>query len=183
MRKPFSFRASNIFSASFAEREATFLTSYTSTWFQSFRVSSGKSAQCIVPLLTELAQPTSVVDFGCGLGVWLAEFARRGVTDVMGVDGRYVKQHELLIDSSQFEPHDLTRPPQLQRHFDLCLCLEVAEHLPESSADPLVQSLTQAAPIIYFSAAIPTQGGTGHVNEQWPEYLGGQVCVARLSGH
>lgn len=46
-------------------------------------------------------------------------------------------------------------PPQ--RAFDLAISLEVAEHLPETSADVFVESLTAAAPIIVFSAAIPMQ--------------------------
>jgi hypothetical protein len=28
-------------------------------------------------------------------------------------------------------------------------------------------------PVVLFSAAIPYQGGTHHVNEQWPEYWAG----------
>ena len=37
-------------------------------------------------------------------------------------------------------------------------------------ADNYINSLTRLAPVILFSAAIPFQGGSGHVNEQWPEY-------------
>jgi hypothetical protein len=33
-----------------------------------------------------------------------------------------------------------------------------------------VANLTRLAPIVLFSAAIPHQGGTNHINEQWPEY-------------
>jgi hypothetical protein len=50
------------------------------------------------------------------------------------------------------------------------LCLEVAEHLPADSAPTLIDSLVSLGPVILFSAAIPFQGGTHHVNEQWPEY-------------
>lgn len=41
--------------------------------------------------------------------------------------------------------------------------------MPQSAAD-FISSLTRLAPIILFSAAIPYQGGDGHLNEQWPEY-------------
>jgi hypothetical protein len=44
--------------------------------------------------------------------------------------------------------------------------LEVAEHLPESSAGFLLDSLCKHSDIIVFSAAIPGQGGQNHVNEQ-----------------
>jgi hypothetical protein len=65
---------------------------------------------------------------------------------------------------------DLRQPFKLERQFDLTVCLEVAEHLPSKSAEGLVESLVALAPAVLFSAAIPKQGGTGHVNEQWPDY-------------
>jgi hypothetical protein len=54
--------------------------------------------------------------------------------------------------------------------FDIALSLEVAEHLPDQRAQRFVHDLCRLAPIVIFSAAIPGQGGTGHVNEQWPDY-------------
>jgi hypothetical protein len=50
------------------------------------------------------------------------------------------------------------------------VCVEVAEHLPASGAPSFVADLARLAPVVAFSAAIPGQGGEGHVNEQWPEY-------------
>ena len=64
----------------------------------------------------------------------------------------------------------LRMPIHLERRFDLVLCLEVAEHLPADSAPTLIDSLVSLGPVIVFSAAIPYQGGTHHVNEQRPEY-------------
>jgi hypothetical protein len=62
------------------------------------------------------------------------------------------------------------QPFTIDDGYDLALCLEVAEHLPERAAAPLVTQLTKAAPIVLFSAAIPGQGGHGHVNEQPHKY-------------
>jgi len=50
------------------------------------------------------------------------------------------------------------------------MSLEVAEHLPEDKADLFVSVLVAHAEKIVFSAAIPSQGGQNHLNEQWPEY-------------
>src|SRR5262245_639668 len=47
------------------------------------------SAVAIVPLVMELIAPKSVVDVGCGLGPWLATFARHGVSDFLGLDGEW----------------------------------------------------------------------------------------------
>jgi hypothetical protein len=76
----------------------------------------------------------------------------------------------LQIPQERFLPHDLTLPIHLERRFDLVLCLEVAEHLPADFAPTLIDSLVSLGPVILFSAAIPFQGNTHHVNEQWPEY-------------
>ena len=76
----------------------------------------------------------------------------------------------LLIDSKCFEAADLGNPVVLDKAYDLALCLEVAEHLPQERAPGLIADLVKAAPVILFSAAIPAQGGTNHVNEQWPSY-------------
>jgi SAM-dependent methyltransferase len=124
----------------------------------------------IVPLVVERLRPRSVVDVGCGLGTWLAVFMENGVADVTGVDGDYVDSSRLEIPAERFVAHDLSTPLSLDRRFDLAVSLEVAEHLPADRAAIFVGSLTALAPFVLFSAAIPFQGGTNHVNEQWPEY-------------
>jgi SAM-dependent methyltransferase len=143
---------------------------YTMRWFGSFRESATRSASVIVPQILKLTGAQSVVDVGCGVGAWLAEYRRHGVETLLGIDGAYVDRSALLMEAGQFLAHDLRRPLQIGRTFDLCQCLEVAEHLPADSADGLVEFLTQLAPIVFFSAAVPGQGGTHHVNEQWPNY-------------
>jgi SAM-dependent methyltransferase len=142
---------------------------YTETFFQDLREGALRSAAVIVPLVLHLIRPRSVVDVGCGTGAWLATFARHGVADYLGVDG-FTPAGLLEIPRDRFLAADLTRPLTLGREFDLAVSLEVAEHLPGSAAGTIVESLTRLAPAVLFSAAIPGQGGTGHLNEQWPDY-------------
>jgi hypothetical protein len=54
--------------------------------------------------------------------------------------------------------------------FDLCCSIEVAEHLPEESADVFVETLCGLSNTIFFTAAVENQGGHGHINEQPNEY-------------
>ena len=54
--------------------------------------------------------------------------------------------------------------------YDLCLSVEVAEHIPESNSDIFIKSLCALSNNIIFTAAKPGQGGKNHVNEQLPEY-------------
>lgn len=129
-----------------------------------------RSAEAVVPLILDRYRPASVVDVGCGLGAWLAVFRKHGIDDVLGLDGEYVLRNDLEIPRSCFRAADLSQSISLGRHFDLALSLEVVEHLPPDRAAPFVQTLTELAPVVVFSAAIPMQGGTGHVNEQWPSH-------------
>jgi SAM-dependent methyltransferase len=112
----------------------------------------------------------SVLDLGCGRGVWLAGWLQRGAIEVLGVDGPYVDRSKLHIPGASFLAHDLAQPLALRRRFDMVESLEVAEHLPESAADVFIENLTRHGHLIMFSAATPGQGGENHVNEQPWEY-------------
>jgi SAM-dependent methyltransferase len=124
----------------------------------------------VVPLIMNLFYPKSVLDVGCGLGTWLRVFEEGGVIDYLGVDGEYVDKRLLKIPEEKFLAVDLQKQWSVNRKFDLVICLEVAEHLREESADLLVESLVSHGDTIVFSAAIPGQGGQYHINEQWPRY-------------
>ena len=143
---------------------------YSQEFFSSLRDGALRSATEIVPIVLDLAQPSSVIDVGCGTGTWLAIFAGHGISDFLGVDGDYVDRGLLEIPADKFLPIDLRHPLVLERQFDLVVSLEVAEHLPPSAADMFVESLARLGPLVLFSAAIPCQGGVDHVNEQWPDY-------------
>jgi len=145
-------------------------TPYDAAFYADQADGSLRSARAVVPHVLELVRPVSVLDVGCGLGTWLAAFAEAGIADFLGMDGDYVDRGKLKIPIERFKPTDLTNPPHPDRTFDLAMCLEVGEHLPERASPKLVELLTTAAPIVLFSAAIPGQGGTNHINEQWPAF-------------
>jgi SAM-dependent methyltransferase len=128
------------------------------------------SAREVVPIILRLLDPASVVDVGCGVGTWLSVFREHSIEDVVGVDGSYVDKSLLHISPDRFTECDLSKGCALNRNFDLAISLEVAEHLPPESADVFVRDLTRLSDAIVFSAAVPGQGGTNHVNEQWPTY-------------
>lgn len=143
---------------------------YTAQFYQQQKAGSKRSAQVIVPLVLRLLQPRHVIDVGCGVGTWLSVFRDLGCEDILGVDGDHVDKGMLQIPAERFFTFDLTKPLRLDRQFDLVVSLEVAEHLPAQCAEAFVDSLTRLGPLVLFSAAIPFQGGTHHVNEQWPDY-------------
>jgi SAM-dependent methyltransferase len=115
-------------------------------------------------VLTELRRRypfDSVVDFGCGSYAWLNVASELGATVTVG------------IDSTGVHPDiqaDLTEPLDLEQRFDLALCLEVGEHLPEHAAQNLVDNLVEASDLILFSAAIPGQPGVNHISLHWQSW-------------
>lgn len=146
------------------------MTIYSKKFFKGIQKGSYNSASEVVPIVMGLLKPKSVVDVGCGIGSWLSVFREYGIEDILGIDGEYVDSKMLMIPSDKFKHYDLKFPISVSRKFDLVISLEVAEHIPEEYAEIFINSLTELGHVILFSAAIPYQGGTNHINEQWPDY-------------
>jgi SAM-dependent methyltransferase len=145
-------------------------THYDSDFYDGQQAGSYSSACEIIPILINLIKPKSVLDIGCGIGTWLSAFKENNVTDVYGIDGDYVDKAMLKIEPEHFMAYDLNQKVKLERTFDLAISLEVGEHISKENCPNLVASLVVHAPAILFSAAIPLQKGTNHINEQWPEF-------------
>ena len=146
---------------------------YGGEFFNSQRDTSLTSASIVLPHVLSLVNPESVADFGCGVGTWVRALLDMGVTDVVGIDGNYVSDESLVIPGDRFVRADIAQPVDLDRKFDLAISMEVAEHLPPAKAAVFIDTLTRHSDVVLFSAAVPRQGGTYHVNEQWPDYWNG----------
>jgi len=114
--------------------------------------------------------PRSVLDVGCGVGTFLEVCQANGTATVRGLEGDWLDPEDLIIDRSDLTQHDLREPLPDVGMFDLAISLEVAEHLPPSRAATFIEDLCARAPAVMFSAAIPLQGGVGHLNERWPSW-------------
>lgn len=140
--------------------------------YDAVREGTIKSACTVLPMLAEtLGQPTGLLDVGCGEGHWLdAAEALWGPLDCMGLDVEAGRTPDGLVierwdaEAGQPIPHSSTR------RWPLALCLEMAEHVSPEAGEHLVAELCRVSERVVFSAAIPGQGGVGHVNEQWPCY-------------
>lgn len=128
------------------------------------------SASLVLPILkNDLPHVGSIVDFGCGIGTWLKVAEEVWEVDCMGVDNQDYS-NQFCISERSYKKVDLTSEIRLDKHFDLAFCLEVAEHIPKEFSDSLIKNLVENADVILFSAAIPHQGGFGHINEVWSDY-------------
>jgi cyclopropane fatty-acyl-phospholipid synthase-like methyltransferase len=86
-----------------------------------------KYAELLAPLLN----PKSVVDVGCGRGSWLKAFKEKGAIKLVGYDGSWNNQKNMIDQSIIFHGVDLNKPIFVSdsERFDLAMSLEVAEHL------------------------------------------------------
>jgi len=142
---------------------------YTQRYYHEISEGAIRSAKIVMGMLSD--EFKYIVDVGCGVGEW-----SNGNSHYLGIDYR-IDKSKLLIEPEQYIECDLNRNfPSLKvihngrGMFDLVICLEVAEHLKPYRAEPLVEYLCSLSDYVLFSAAIPYQGGQGHINEQWQSW-------------
>lgn len=135
---------------------------------------SARSASLIVPLIMEMSHPRSVFDLGCGRGHWLQAFRAAGVPEIHGTDGPWLDPQCLAIDAGHFTPFDFAKDPGTPqtplRRYEIATSFEVLEHMDFETSTKAVSFLSTLSDVLIVGAAIPSQGGTGHINEQWPSY-------------
>jgi len=143
---------------------------YNKKFYDEVSQSSLNSAKAIAPYIIKKFNPNSLVDFGCGDGSWLKPFLDRNI-DITGIEGDWIKNTNTKIPLenyilSNFEKKNI----KIEGKFDFVLCLEVLEHLNEEIGLYLIKKMTSISDLILFSAAIPGQGGTNHINERWQSH-------------
>lgn len=134
-----------------------------------------QSAEIIADVLHGRFRPKRLADLGAGCGVYSHRFATHGV-EVVAIDGVVAPpEHSYPVP---IQVRDLTAPfENIWGAFDLALCLEVAEHIPEALAGAFLDNILRFSDRLILSAAQPNQGGRHHVNERPKRYW-----VAKLAG-
>jgi hypothetical protein len=121
----------------------------------------------IAKLIFKTYQPKTIVEFGCGPGHLTRELDKLNI-HVTAIDG-FSSPDFNNTQRITFTKVDLNDQKALEqflanKKFDLAVCTEVGEHLEPSSSAHLIKYLTQSAGVVIFSAAVPGQGGHGHIN-------------------
>ena len=132
---------------------------------------AASSARTISDSIVAEFNPKRVVDVGCGTGALLEALQERGC-EVFGLEYSnaglsYCRARGLNVAKFDLE-HDIFE--HSGQEFDVAISMEVAEHLPESTANSYINLLTRLSPAIVFTAAPPGQRGSDHVNLQPAAY-------------
>ena len=123
-------------------------------------------------LLEVFPKNATVLDLGCGLGLYARFFHRAGY-HVIAIEGGEITGSEAFYPIFR---EDLTEPLSwpgvaLAERNNSVLCLEVGEHIPAIYETVFLDNITRYARRLVLSWAIPGQGGFGHVNEQPNEVI------------
>lgn len=163
--------------------------------YEAVREGAIRSARTCLPMIAEThGVPSGLLDVGCGEGHWMrtaVELWQPRLSTVGGLDlveniddgfpftAAWDAERGDLLPMRQGPHLTETReiegeiyPASTDYRWPMVLCLEVAEHLSPTAGDHLIAELCRVSERVVFSAAIPGQGGDGHVNEQWPAYWG-----------
>lgn len=119
-------------------------------------------ADRLAQFMKHVIRPNTVLDIGCGPGHFVESMRDIGI-NALGID----------IDERIGKKPYLFREDILYTKFvaDVCICLEVFEHIEEDYADELVDKVSSMfMDTLIFTAAQPGQGGVGHINCQYPKY-------------
>lgn len=117
-------------------------------------------------------QNRSVVDFGCGDGRYVDAMKLAGI-DATGFDGH---PNTSEITHGVCGTLDLASPFDLNRQWDVVLCLEVLEHIPAQFERIALENITKAChQTLIVSWATPGQRGLGHFNEKSREDVEGAL--------
>lgn len=149
---------------------------YDESFYSTQAEESYKSALEILNLLSKFNNNPikSVLDVGCGVGTWLKAWQDIDKdVEITGIDVNQLGEELLYIPRKCIIESNLTNADiELLRdkRYDLVESLEVGEHLSSEDADSYVSLLSKYSDLILFSAAIPCQTGTHHINEQPPQY-------------
>ena len=112
--------------------------------------------------LIRAIRPTRMFDAGCALGFLVEAFWDRGV-EAYGRDISNFAISSVRPDPRPYcEVGSIADP--LPDHYDLVTCIEVLEHMPETSALHAIRSMTAATTRIFFSSSPDDFDEPTHIN-------------------
>jgi hypothetical protein len=122
-------------------------------------------------VLKRIFRPSLVVDYGCGIGIWVKAFELLAV-DAYGFEGAVAAVRNAVCNPLKIHLCDLREPvPMILSENVLAISLEVAEHVEDEFSDIYVDNVLSGDPnFVVFTSSPPGMEGHGHINLQPDEY-------------
>jgi hypothetical protein len=151
---------------------------YTHEFYADVASRADITSQIVAEAVSKFLTIQTLTDVGCGSGIWTKNFLLKNnainkafTIDLPGTDREYLDSQSRDVYKVVNIDKDLTMDPSLPSGVvDLVICVEVLEHIQELSARELISEFGKKTKFLVFSAAIPGQGGTHHINEQKYSY-------------
>jgi len=138
---------------------------YSRSYYQAIEREEMPQACEIARKITQFYKPQSVIDLGCGTGMYLSNFIF--VPKRLGVDISPVAFE--LHPEENLQVIDLSKPQEFEK-YDVGICFEVLEHIDQQFADIAIDNICKASDKLILTAALPFQPGLNHVNCQPQKY-------------
>lgn len=137
---------------------------YTRSFHTSIENDETPQAQRLVQYIKTHLAPDSVVDFGCSTGIYIHEMQKQSpITKTVGFE--FSREAVDNAVCPNVVCYDLTVPLNMARLPNtLGICLEVLEHIDDKDWRPVLENIIKNCDRVIFSAAVPGQGGIGHIN-------------------
>lgn len=147
-------------------------------WFDELDPQQDWMARHFLCAIALLGAPRTMLDIGCGTGILVAMGDKLGISTT-GVD-------QLMFgDKGNYIHYNLVNYYEHEYPVNWVWCTEVAEHLDPSAhatlCDTLADNLMEGREnYLIFSAAHPSQGGSGHLSERPAKYWKDQFALRNL---
>lgn len=155
------------------EDSAKFL--YDKNWLEGQHGGDLDTTRCLLAAYAHLGMPRNMLDIGTKNGLAIEIGSKLGI-ECVGVDialekDKHKKNYHLLSRDITTDISEDLNKYGFEGKYDMIICWELAEHLEPEYSEHLVKTLVEHRNgFIIFTAAVPGQGGDGHINCQPHEY-------------
>jgi hypothetical protein len=140
---------------------------YSYDFHKSIESEEQPQAAKLAEFIQQNYNPSVFLDFGSSSGLYVREIKQRMPT-IESIGYEFAEDAVKNALCSDIILADLTNPlDRVKKDNTVGICLEVLEHISEDDWKPVLQNISNLCDVIFFSAAIPGQGGTGHINCRW----------------